>query len=90
MTQIEKDTADFNAILQALDSCVTSVAEVIASAPERGSPLCTQAQCYAYNLPDHISMWRSRVQADRDIMLGNASAIEPELAAPNGAQGSDG
>ena len=81
MTQIEKDTADFNAILQALDTCSASIGEVIASAPERGSPLCTQAQCYAYILPDHISMWRSRVQSERDIMIAAAPGIEPELAA---------
>jgi hypothetical protein len=73
MTQIEKDTADFNAILQALDSCSASIGQVVASAPERGSNLCTQAQRYAYVLPDHISVWRRRVEADRDIMVANAA-----------------
>ena len=72
MTQIEQDTADFNAILQALDTCSASIGEVIASAPERGT-LCTQAQAYAYSLADHVSIWRSRVQADCDIMVANAA-----------------
>lgn len=77
MTQIEKDIADFNAILESLDTCLSSIGEVIATAPERGSPLCSQAQCYAYNLPDHISIWRSRVQAERDIMVA-AMPVEEE------------
>ena len=74
MTQIEKDLADFNAILQALDTCAASIREVTVSAPERGSPLCTQAQCYAYNLPDHVAMWRNRLVVDRDIMVATVNA----------------
>ena len=79
MTEVDPEKARFDEIIRLLDGALAGLGEVVADAPERGNPLCTQAQNYAYVLPDHISMWRNKLVVDSDIMFATVNAETVKL-----------